>query len=281
MKRGIQNYKIFSIIVIIVIIGVVYVLTRPVDQPASGILQLKPTLGSLTVLYDNYQFDSNCIPEWGYSCLIETTESVVLFDTGGDSDILANNIETLGVDIQSIDCIVLSHEHWDHVGGLDVILSQKPGLTVYVPRDFPYHVKSSIRSMGGECVELGNASKLSDSIAVTDTLIGPPVEQGLIVKIHEGVILVTGCSHPGVQNLARNTYELTDDVIQLVIGGYHLGGASSYMLGEICDELDEIGVVSVSPSHCTGDDSKVYFRERYSEHFIESGVGFHIDLESL
>ena len=84
------------------------------------------------------------------------------------------------------------------------------------------------------------------------------------------------CQTPGRQgeNLARNAYELTEDNIQLVIGGYHLGSSTNYMLDRICDELDELGVERVSATHCTGDNSIQYFRERYGENFIESGAGF-------
>jgi len=277
MILGINNRQLLIAGILLVLLGGVIVLYRPVEESASGILQLQPTSGALTVLFDNYLYESSCQTEWGYSCLVETPEMTVLFDTGGEPTILAHNIEALDVDVQEIDCIVLSHEHWDHIGGLEVILEQKPNTPVYVPGDFPYHVMSSIRSMGGDCVELGNATKITESIAVTDTLDGPPVEHALIIKTGEGIILVTGCSHPGVQNLARNAYELTEDTIQLVIGGYHLGSATNYMLDRVCDELDENGVECVSATHCTGDESIQYFRERYGENYIESGAGFHYE----
>lgn len=277
MILGINNRQLLIAGILLFLIGGVIVLYRPTEEPASGILQLQPTSGSLTVLFDNYLYESSCQTEWGYSCLVETLEMTVLFDTGGDPTVLAHNIEALDVDVQEIDCIVLSHEHWDHIGGLEVILGQKPNTPVYVPGDFPYHVMSSIRTMGGSCVELGNATKITESIAVTDTLYGPPVEHALIIKTSEGVILVTGCSHPGVQNLARNAYELTEDTIQLVIGGYHLGSATNYMLDRVCDELDENGVECISATHCTGDDSIQYFRDRYGENYIESGAGFHYE----
>lgn len=259
------------------IIGGVYTYTRPDPETSTGIIHLTPTTGSLTVLYDNYLYEGDCQTEWGYSCLVETPEMVVLFDTGGDPAILAHNIEALGVDVSRIDCIVLSHEHWDHIGGLETILSQSAGLTVYVPGDFPYSVFSSIRSMGGTCVELENATKISEGIAVTDTLNGPPVEHSLMIQTGEGIILVTGCSHPGVGNLARSAVELTGETIRLAIGGYHLGNASESELRALCDELDEIGVQRVSATHCTGDESIEYFRQRYGEAFIESGVGFHLE----
>jgi 7,8-dihydropterin-6-yl-methyl-4-(beta-D-ribofuranosyl)aminobenzene 5'-phosphate synthase len=277
MVFGLFNRKFLFIGLVISILGLLVFLHNPFEETTSGILQLKASPGSLTVLYDNYPFESGCHTEWGYSCLVETSEITVLFDTGGDPQILAHNIDTLGVNIQDIDCIIISHEHWDHVGGIQYILSNRTGIPVYLPGGVPYSLKSSIASIGGECIELGNATKISDSIAITDTINGPPMEQAMIIKTNEGVILITGCSHPGVENLARNAFELTEDRIRLVIGGYHLGRASKYMLDRTCDELDEICVEYIAASHCTGDESIQYFRERYGEHFIESGVGFNLE----
>ena len=269
-----RRREIFIIGCLLIIFGGVFIYFNPSEEEVSGDVQLVPCEGTLTVLYDNYVFDSRCQAEWGFSCLIETPEMVILFDTGGEPEVLRHNIEVLDVDVSEIDCIVISHEHWDHVGGIEVILREKPDIPIYVPENFPYHIKSSIRSLGGDCIETGNATKITESISTTSTLNGPPNEHAIMIQTNEGLILVTGCSHPGVENLARNAYDLTGESIQLVIGGFHLGNAGDYQLERICDELDEIGVVSVSASHCTGDDSIDYFRERYGESFVESGVGF-------
>lgn len=259
---------------LLLVLGGYFIFFTSTEDEVYGQVQLEPCEGCLTVLYDNYVFDSRCQAEWGFSCLVQTQDMVILFDTGGEPEVLRHNIEALEVDISEIDCIVISHEHWDHVGGIEVILREKPDIPVYVPEDFPYHIMSSIRSLGGNCIETGNATKITDSISTTNTLNGPPNEQALMIQTDEGLILVTGCSHPGVENLARNAYDLTDESIRLVIGGFHLGNAGSYQLDRICDELEEIGVEHVSASHCTGDDSIDYFRERYGDSFVESGVGF-------
>jgi 7,8-dihydropterin-6-yl-methyl-4-(beta-D-ribofuranosyl)aminobenzene 5'-phosphate synthase len=235
---------------------------------------LEPSKGSITVLYDNYVYEPGTRAEWGFSCLIQTSEKFILFDTGGEEEVLQFNIEALEIDVSDIDCIVISHEHWDHVGGIGVILRQKPNIPVYLPEDFPYHIMSSIRSLGGNCIENGNATKITDSVAITSTLSGPPNEQALIIQTNEGIILVTGCSHPGIENLVRNAFDLTEENIRFVIGGFHLGNVGNNQLSRICDELDEIGVMSLSASHCTGDDSIDYFREHYGDVFVESGVGF-------
>ena len=269
-----RRKEIFIAGFLLIILGGGFVFYNPSNEEPSGQLQLVPCEGSLTILYDNYVFDSSCQAEWGFSCLIETSEMVILFDTGGEPEVLRHNIEALEVDVSEIDCIVISHEHWDHIGGIEVILGEKPDIPVYVPENCPYRIMSSIRSLGGNCIETGNATKITDSISTTVTLNGPPYEQALMIQTNDGLIVVTGCSHPGVDNLVRNAYDLTEESIGLVIGGFHLGNAGDSQLDRICDELDEIGVVCVAASHCTGDNSIDYFRERYGDSFVESGVGF-------
>ena len=277
MKLNSGKIGLLLILIITFIVVSNYVLKSQLYEELDGVSKLEPIHGKLTVLYDNYIFNSSCSTEWGFSCLIETPEIVILFDTGGEADILRSNIETLGVDVSKIDCIVLSHEHWDHVGGISAILNQRPDLPVYVPEGCPYHIISSIRSMGGIVEESENATRISDSFMTTQTLNGPPREHALMIQTDRGLILITGCSHPGVNNLARNAYEITSESIYLIIGGFHLNGASSLQLDRICDDLDEIGVIRVSPSHCTGDDSIEYFRDRYGENFVSSGVGFQLE----
>lgn len=272
-----RKTAIFTIVILLAAAGGVYIYNQNMEPQISGYLELEQSSGSLTILYDNYQYDTDGRAEWGFSCLVETPDKVVLFDTGGEIDILRHNIEAFDVDLSTIDCVVISHEHWDHIGGLEILQSLTPGIPVYVPDGTPYSVKSTIRSLGGECIEAVNATKISDSIAITSTLDGPPREQSLIIRTEEGVILVTGCSHPGVNNLARDAHNIAEKSIRLVIGGFHLGGANESTLDGICDELDEIGVEKVSATHCTGDEAREYFRERYGDNFVESGVGFHME----
>jgi 7,8-dihydropterin-6-yl-methyl-4-(beta-D-ribofuranosyl)aminobenzene 5'-phosphate synthase len=272
-----KRHSIAAAIFLILIVGANFVFSINLDEEISAQLQLEPCEGSLTILYDNYHYETGTRAEWGYSCLIETKDMIILFDTGGEEEVFQYNIEALGVDVSEIDCVVISHEHWDHVGGIGVVLSRNPDIPVYVPDGFPYHLMSNIRSLGGNCIETGNATIITDSISTTSTLNGPPNEQALMVQTDDGLILVTGCSHPGIENLAKNAYELTEESILIVIGGFHLGNAGNYQLSRICDELEEIGVVGISATHCTGDNSIDYFRERFGENYIESGVGFYLE----
>ena len=104
-------------------------------------VSLSECSGSLTILYDNYDYDSSCQAEWGFSCLVELEDQTILFDTGGEPDVLMDNIEALGVDPMDIDCIVISHEHWDHIGGIHAVLDVNSEVTVYLPACFSNEFK--------------------------------------------------------------------------------------------------------------------------------------------
>lgn len=266
-----QNKKpliIFSVILLISL--VIYFQTRPVETKLEGISNLVSGTGKITILYNDYVYDSRLRAEPGISILIETPQLVVLFDTGGDTQILQENIEILDVNISKIDCIVLSHEHWDHLGGLEYILSKNPGIPVYVPGEYSQYLADNIRSYGGECVPLGNATRLSDSIGVSNTIYGTYDEHALVVKTGEGLILLTGCSHPGVDNVAFDVVESSGNNISLILGGFYTSSRA-----HACDVLDEIGVDRVAPIHGGLSSATLeYLEKRYGENYIQSGVGY-------
>ena len=75
----------------------------------------------ITTLSDNAACMGDFLAEWGLSILVETEESNVLLDTGTSISAI-HNAETLGIDLNNIDKIVLSHGHYDHTGGLREML---------------------------------------------------------------------------------------------------------------------------------------------------------------
>jgi len=106
------------------------------EMGKNGLTELK-----ITVIYDNDVFQEGLKSEWGFACLIEGAEKTILFDTGGDGAILMANMEKLGIDPAKINVVVLSHKHWDHVGGLPNFLEKNSDVTVYMLESFPDKVK--------------------------------------------------------------------------------------------------------------------------------------------
>ncbi|MCK5784838.1 MAG: MBL fold metallo-hydrolase, partial [Desulfobacterales bacterium] len=89
----------------------------------------------ITILYDNTVWDKNLVSDWGFSCLVESNNQKILFDTGAKAEILVGNMKKLGLDPLEIDSVFISHDHWDHTGGLSAILETNP-VRVYVPESF-------------------------------------------------------------------------------------------------------------------------------------------------
>jgi len=274
---GLSKWSPIAIAVIIIALAAVLLpkyLPGDEQEAPRSTLPLEERSGTLTILYDNNPFDDGCMTDWGFSCLIELEDETILFDTGGDPGVFAHNIEVLGVDVTEIDSIVLSHEHGDHVGGIDVVLDANPDVSVYLPETFPYRIKSNIRVKGAEVVETSNATVVCEGVATTRVLSANPDEQALMVNTPLGLILVTGCSHPGVENLARDALNLTGGEIYLAVGGYHLGGTTRGQLEALIEEMKGLGVLKVAPTHCSGDLARQVFREGYRDDYIDVGVGF-------
>jgi 7,8-dihydropterin-6-yl-methyl-4-(beta-D-ribofuranosyl)aminobenzene 5'-phosphate synthase len=237
-------------------------------------LSLVERSGRFTILYDNNPFNGSCSTEWGFSCLVELGNETVLFDTGGDPEVLARNVEALGVQLVEVDYLVLSHEHWDHVGGLSMVLAANSDVTVYLLESFPYHIKSRVRGSGATLVETWNATLICPGVATTRVLEAEPDEQALMVNTGGGLVLVTGCSHPGVQNLVRAAENATGLHVCFVFGGFHLGDANRASLDSLVAELKDLGVERAAPTHCSGDLARLAFREGYGEDCVELGVGW-------
>jgi 7,8-dihydropterin-6-yl-methyl-4-(beta-D-ribofuranosyl)aminobenzene 5'-phosphate synthase len=245
-------------------------------RPEQKVNALPPVI--ITVTYDNNPYDDRLRTAWGFSCLIRLPERTILFDTGGDSSILLHNMEQLEIDSKEIDVVVLSHIHGDHVGGLGGILSQNSDVVVYLPVSFPQSLKEKVRRYGVEVQEVDEARELFDGVYTTGELNGGIREQSLIVSTDQGLVTVTGCAHPGVVNIVRKAREIAADKVHLVVGGFHLGGASTSEIESIIDSFSQMGVERVAPCHCSGDRARRLFREHYGEGYIECGVGTRIAL---
>lgn len=227
---------------------------------------------TLTVVYDNNPYDPALQTAWGFACWVETPEGVVLFDTGGDGRTLLGNLAQLGLDPQQVDVVVLSHTHRDHTGGLAALLDTGVGPTVYVPAAFPAAFKADVRAHTN-LVEVTDPAEILPGIYTTGQVGSGIVEQALVVETGEGWVVVTGCAHPGIVEMVRRAKELTGGKIHLVLGGFHLGGASEEEIAGIIEAFRQVGVEKAAPCHCTGDRAIRALAEEYGDDFIKAGVG--------
>lgn len=219
-------------------------------------------------VYDNYLYDPELKADWGFSTLIKTPSETILFDTGRDSEILLFNMEKLNINPMSIGKVVISHIHDDHLGGLEGFLDKNNDVTVYVPFSFPIFVKNMITEKGSKCIEVSEFMEISELVYTTGELTGDPDEQALVIESLRGLVVVTGCAHPGIVGMIERVRILFENKkVYLVVGGFHNPNI------ECVDRFRELGVVKVAPSHCTGDLIRDAFRDEYGENFIEYGVG--------
>ena len=239
----------------------------PVMDPVSQI--------QISIAFNNLPYAPNCRLGWGFSCFIQGLEKHILFDTGSNGDILLYNMRTMHLRAEEIDLIVLSHAHFDHTGGLASVLNINPGVTICAPQDMAVSLR---RQLSPPTTVLGAPEpiQLCAQGMTTGSMGRGLQEQALIIDLPSGLVIITGCAHPGVTNIVCRAKEISNRPVYLLIGGFHLMGHSQKQVVEIADELTSMGVQYVAPSHCTGDEAVEYFKQRWGERFVHSGCGAHI-----
>jgi len=198
----------------------------------------------ITIVYDN-EANPGLKSGWGFSCLIEAKEKI-LFDTGDSSENLIYNLRQLNIQPESVAAVVISHNHWDHTGGLKEFSKLNNNAKVFHPKSFskPTEILPGVHSTGA----LGGLIK----------------EQSLVVNTEKGNLVITGCAHPGLENIIERSRELGE--IYGVVGGFH--GFSNF------DELE--GIQLIGPCHCT--QYKQQIKERYPGEFKDIKAGSVVEI---
>lgn len=239
-----------------------------VVSPIASHAEVNMAKVTIISVYDNYRVNPQLDTDWGFSCILKMPSETLLFDTGANASILLSNMQKMQISPKSVDKVVISHIHGDHVGGLKGFLEKNNRVTVFIPRSFPASIGDMIARKGAQSVEVSGHEKISDSVYTTGELHGPPKEQSLIIDSNKGGVIITGCAHPGIAHIVEKSEELMEkDAVYLVMGGFHRPPVS------VVKKFKDIGVKKVAPSHCTGDMVRDAFAEAYQEDFIEYGVG--------
>ena len=232
----------------------------------------------ITVVIDNNANGSLKAP-WGVSMLVETPYNKILFDTGPNKYDLEANAQSLGVSIDDIDFIVISHEHGDHVDGLGYYDNRtnsqiNPNLEVYIPSGMSYGTKTTIEFLGLVLNEINSTTILGNGLSIIGQLYGPPYEHALAVNVTGvGLVILVGCSHPGVTNIVKKAVEDLNTTPYAVLGGFHESMSSEQEIITLIESLQNLSLSQIYPFHCSGDLIRSYLQSNHPEMYREVCVG--------
>jgi len=185
----------------------------------------------------------------------------------------------MNIDINNIQSIVISHDHWDHTGGLWDVLQLKKNLPVYSCPDFSKNLKENVRKLKGIFIESNHFQQIEENISVTGeieaTYNGKTIsEQAVVIKTKNGISIITGCAHPGILNIVKIAKKhFPDEQVFLVMGGFHLLDADTRIIEYIATELKTMNVKTVGPCHCSGKNAEEIFQQIFQKNFLAVKAG--------
>lgn len=267
-----------------------------------------PAKAQITILYDAFGKATAMQKDWGYAALVEYAGKRILFDTGNNPDILARNAQAKGIDLSKLDFVVMSHRHGDHMGGLAYVLKMNPAVRIYAPKegfgvygaDLPsgfYRKDPSLppeqRYFEGappEIMRFGSAwpganfqlidrnTEIAPNIHLITLVSDKPGtlelrELSLSLNTPDGMVIVVGCSHPGIDKIVAAAANINPR-IYLIAGGFHLVVTSDPDIEKIVGALhDTYKVEYVAPGHCTGEPAFAALKKSFADHYLFAGLG--------
>jgi len=260
----------------------------------------------VTILYDAFGKPSAMTQDWGYSALVEYGGKRILFDIGNNPTIFARNVQAARVDLKSLDFVVLSHRHLDHTASLSHLLQINPDVKIYVPRDnvfggpipsrfyrrqdsLPNEMRyfagkpsepltSSTAWLGGKFVMVDSILQVQPGVHLISLVSESPgtkelPELSMALETSKGLVLVVGCSHPGIERIVAAAAGIRPQV-HSVFGGLHLPSAPDEEIARVAAALhDTYKIERLAPGHCTGEPAFYHFRKVWKDRYTYAGVG--------
>jgi len=269
---------------------------------------LPPHTDRVTILYDAFGTRRDLTRDWGFAALVEYGGKRILFDTGNNAGIFSRNVRALGVDLRRLDFVVISHRHGDHTAGLNYLLQVNPRVKIYAPKEnfgvfgagLPgtfYRPDStladSMRYFGAKApTELrfgtpwpaahfswvDSLTEVAPGVAIISTVSSTPGtlelrELSLALRTPAGLVLLVGCSHPGIETILKASRAWGDHV-HIIFGGLHLVTSPDTTISRISAALQEgWRIDAIAPGHCTGEPAFAALRRRFGAHYVYAGLG--------
>ena len=247
---------------------------RPTEVPALSEL-------AITIVHDNNPCVDSLQVAWGFSAFVTGPEKTILFDTGSDGTLLLENMARLQIDPGRVDIVVLSHLHGDHTGGLTGLLKVNPQVQVFLPGSFPSKFKAAVQGHGARVVEVTGPRGICSNVSTIGILGRRIKEQALVIRTQRGLVVLTGCAHPGIVRIVEEVKRLHEESILLVAGGFHLEWVTRGRVRSIMTAFRSYGVRYVAPTHCSSEKARQLFQQSYGPDYLDAGVGKTIALSEL
>jgi 7,8-dihydropterin-6-yl-methyl-4-(beta-D-ribofuranosyl)aminobenzene 5'-phosphate synthase len=278
--------------------------------PTAAKEQASATTPRITILYDAFGKSAGTKQDWGFAALVEVNGKRILFDAGDNPEVFAQNVKAKGVDLTQLDFVVMSHRHSDHMGGLTHLLAVNPKVKIYAPKE-PFGVYgSSLPSSfyrkaetlpadmryydgappqvmvfgtawpGGNFELIDKTTEVAPGlwlIALVSDVPGTKElkELSLAVNTPEGLVIIVGCSHPGILNIVEAAAAASGNRrVHLIAGGLHLVVAQDDAIVKVTSALrDSWKVAYIAPGHCTGEPTFVALRAAFGNRYLYAGLG--------
>lgn len=264
----------------------------------------------IVTLIENLVYKQGLIAEHGLSLYIETDKQNILFDTG-QSGVFIQNAQKLGIKIENIDILVLSHGHYDHTGGLYPFLKKNSKAKVYAKPDiFIPHYRGRTRFLGtpyhenkleNRLVFIDSVTEIAENVFIMPNIdIHHPIDTNfkgfnkkegdkfvpdefddelfLAIKQIDKINILTACSHRGISNICATATDYFNLPVSLILGGFHMKECSVEQYVHITYYLRTLQPESIGVCHCTGIDKFAEMHQECEGHLFYNFTGNEIKI---